>query len=96
MPHRKDASISCSRSLDTSGAGIVCSNVILPLVRVPVLSTQITSTRASDSMPYSSLTSVFFWPSVTTPAASDTEVSSINPSGIMPIMDATVLTTASE
>ena len=96
MPHRKEASRSRTRASETPGAGRSCSSVISPLVRVPVLSTQITSTRASDSMPYSSFTSVFFRPSVTTPAASETEVSSISPSGIMPMTDATVLTTASE
>ena len=96
MPHRKEASRSRTRSSETPGAGISCSSAMWPLVRVPVLSTQITSTRASDSMPYSSFPSVFFRPSVTTPAASETEVSSISPSGIMPMTDATVLTTASE
>ncbi|MBP1633070.1 MAG: hypothetical protein H6Q11_1358, partial [Acidobacteria bacterium] len=59
-------------------------------MRVPVLSKQITSTRARPSTAGSSWTSTWRRPSRTTPTAKATEVSSTSPSGTMATMPAAV------
>ncbi len=66
-----------------------------PSVRVPVLSRQTMSTRASPSMAGSSCTRHCLRPSRTTPIAKATEVSSTRPSGIIGTMPPTVRATES-
>ena len=70
-----------SRSSDTT--------CMLPSVRVPVLSQQITSTLASPSIAGRSWTSTRRDASLTTPTAMATLVSSTSPSGTMPLSPAT-------
>ena len=62
---------------------------------MPVLSRHSTSTRARSSIEYSDCTSVCRRARRTTPTASATLVKSTSPSGIMPIIAATVETTLS-
>ena len=57
---------------------------MLPVVIVPVLSKQSTSTRARVSTQYSSCTRTFFLASFIAATAKDTLTSRINPSGIIP------------
>ena len=71
-------------------AGIMSLTVILPVVRVPVLSSAIQSTRARVSIEYKSCTSTFFLARRIVDSASTDEVSKINPSGIILIKAATV------
>ena len=94
MPSRAHRHSSTS-GISVAPSATVSSSVISPFVSVPVLSIQTTLVRASDSIPYSSLTSALRLPSLTTPAASATEVSRINPSGIIPNTEATVAVTVS-
>ena len=65
-----------------------------PPVRVPVLSRQITSTRARPSTAGSSFTSTCLLASLAAPTANAIEVTSTSPSGIIAVSDAIVLTTA--
>ena len=74
--------------------GIILSTVILPSVIVPVLSRHNTSTLANVSIQYSSWTKTFFFASLVTLTASTVLVNNTNPSGIIPIKAATVLTIA--
>ena len=65
-----------------------------PVVMVPVLSRQSTSTRASVSMQYSCCTSTWLFAKRTTATASTVDVKRISPSGIMPTSADTVESTA--
>ncbi len=76
-------------------AGSRAETAISPVVRVPVLSRQRVSTRASSSMDASSWHSASRPAKRTTPTASTTLVRRISPSGIIPTSAATVRTTAS-
>ena len=67
---------------------------ITPSVIVPVLSRQITLTLARVSIQYKSCTKTFLLDSLITLTAKTVLVSKTNPSGIIPIRAATVLTTA--
>ena len=78
----------------SSHRGQTSSTIILFSVTVPVLSTHSVSTRASVSMQPSSCTRVLRWARRTTPATSARLVSRYSPSGIMPMIEPTVLVTA--
>ena len=69
-------------------------NLIFPVVIVPVLSTQRMFVLASVSILESFWIKEWCLLIATTPAAMETEVKSINPSGIMPIITDTVFTAA--
>ena len=66
-----------------------------PSVIVPVLSKHATSTLASISIQYKSCTNTFFLDNLITLTARTVEVSKTNPSGIIPIIPATVEVIAS-
>ena len=68
---------------------------IFPSVIVPVLSKHKVSTLASVSIQYSSCTNTLLFESLITLTASTVLVRRINPSGIIPIIAATVCITAS-
>ena len=70
------------------------SKTMSPPVRVPVLSRQMTSTRARPSTAGSSFTSTCRLASLAAPTANAIEVTSTSPSGIIAVSDAIVLTTA--
>ena len=71
-----------------------CSNFSVPSVIVPVLSKQITSTRANVSIDGKACTSTFLRARFAAPTANATLVNNIRPSGIMLTNAATVPKTA--
>ncbi len=75
-------------------SGCEPSNSMSPPVSVPVLSRQITSTRARPSTAGSSFTSTCRPASFAAPTAKAIDVTSTRPSGIMAVSDAIVFTTA--
>ena len=68
---------------------------IVPSVIVPVLSKHRTLARASISMEYRFLTSVFFLPSLITPTDNPTVINRYMPAGIIPVSAPLVLVTES-
>ena len=85
------ASFICSSVKPSKGT--ISSTCMEPSVIVPVLSRQRVSTLARVSTQYMSCTSVFLAESFITLTAKARLISSTSPSGIMPTMAATVLTT---
>lgn len=92
-PRERSTWCTYASSLPLSGRTSVMS--MPPSVRVPVLSRQTTSTRASPSMAGSSCTRHCLRPRRTTPMAKATEVSRTSPSGIIGTMPPTVRATES-
>ena len=62
----------------------------MPVVRVPVLSKQIVSTRANVSIQYNSWTNTFLLANLIDDIANTVLVNKTKPSGIVPINAATV------
>ena len=85
-----------ARSSSIPSTHSIAAKRIAPSVRVPVLSRQTTSTRASPSTAGSSCTSTLRRARLSAPTKKAMLVSSTRPSGTIPTRAATVPTTASE
>ena len=82
--------ISSISSFVCFSTGVKSTTCIRPSVKVPVLSKQITSTLANVSMQYNCCTNTLYFESLITLTAMTELVSNTNPSGIIPIKEATV------